>query len=318
MTPTPYTTAQRWVNEGFVLSPSLAFEGDVVGEASIIVMPNGTLRMYYAVSSGFISTATSANGRTWTKYGLTVLGNGAGGEAGTAQRVCAVLVNEIVYLFYNDLASSPTGSIKLVTSTNGVTFSSPVVVIAESAGHRWANLRVVANPTGGYLMLLESDASGVWRTGRASAASISGPWTVDVQVLSTYKLDSALGSASPGSPHYISGRWWSWPWMQPFGDPIAGVSSEIYYNSSADFNTWVFPKKVIPAVGYYTSDSVTLVGQFADACVLEFQGETLLYHSAVFTGSVSSVACDIRLWSYPGTIERMLRDVGEGYLARAA
>ena len=43
MTPTPYTHAQRFVNLGFALSPTLAFENGVVGELSAVDMGDGTL-----------------------------------------------------------------------------------------------------------------------------------------------------------------------------------------------------------------------------------------------------------------------------------
>ncbi|MBI4544717.1 MAG: Ig-like domain-containing protein [Gemmatimonadetes bacterium] len=68
------TVTERWVLRGFVLGPNAGHPGEEPSMNDVIMLPDGTYRMYYSKAARAIKYADSPDGVTWTVRGTVLEG----------------------------------------------------------------------------------------------------------------------------------------------------------------------------------------------------------------------------------------------------
>lgn len=277
------------------ISPTLPYEANGNYEPNVIydtnpqIFMNSTnvFKMWYSAGAGgspypaSINYAESLDGITWTKYTGNPLSLNGSGYTGGYMHSFAVKIGSIYYLYADRWAIGEGKDIDVFTSTDGVTFT----IAKTSAVHvgspgTWDDTLLgntfVWNEGGNtWKMIYDAYGSlGGWVSGYAT--SIDGlTWT-------KYASNPILGAYMMGSPdvHKIGSTYYMWA----HGNLTTYTSypTDIYLYSSPDNINWtlVKPFKVVPRL---TADegATSFEGQTADPCLLEVNGITYVYYSAM-------------------------------------
>lgn len=296
--------ASAWVV--YAGNPLWGGSGASASQEPSVMIEDGVFKMWYTSQAGGghnprINYATSSDGITWTQYGGNpVLGEGGSGYAGRAEHSSVVKFDGVYYIYF---ATDNGSEINRSTSTDGITWTTPVQVIAqtqEAWSNGWDNTYVWRE---GYVwyMLLDGVRPSDTTFQTALATSLDGlVWTFNAAEWLT-SLDLVGGGSSGGmfmmTPQKRDGFYHQW--YQP--SSVAGVTpTAIYRATSPDLITWtILSGPVIPLPG-------GSYDQVADPAIVEWQGKTYMYFEQVINASSTFEMC---LAIYDGTMAQLLDGV---------
>lgn len=274
----------RWVKYASnpVVSPSFAYEENALEEPNVI-FEDGVFKMWYSAGwmNQALAYATSSDGLAWTKYGTTpILGQGHGGVSGIVRCTTVIKIDGVYRLYFAD--ANPAANLKYSTSTDGLVWSAPTTVVANSAISGiggWANTAVFRDPSGVWYMLLEGFVTATSSWNIYLLTSLDGSsWSFlnSSNPLSSLQIVAGgmYGGANIPVPYKINGYYHLW---YHASTSAPNLPTNIYHAYSSDLINWtvVTPK---PALSF--SGTGYEIDQVADACVIEALGKTWLFYDA--------------------------------------
>lgn len=299
-----------WVKQGAVLSATLVGEADNVYEPHIIregnpqILTGTVFKMWYSGGwgNGNIYYAESTDGITWSKY--------SGSPCVTGHvRGCILKVDTTYYLYCTK--ESNEYEVDLYTSSDGVAFSLlQAVVLTKGSSGQWDD-SYIGTPTvwkegSNWYMLYDGYGNDVgvgWLTGLATSS--------DGIVWTKYGSNPVINEVTTRGGtcvHKIGSTYWVWL----IGAPLisgSGVNlpTDIYRYRSTDLHTWI-PDPVRPVLSRSTADEGQngIVGQCADPCLIEYNGQCYLYYSGSADGSQQTGNQKIKLAIADMTLEELI------------
>ena len=288
-----------------LLQATVAWENSALQEASVIY-DEGTWKLWYngGWATPGIGYATCSGDPTvpgnWTKYASNpVCGQGGSGISGAAERTNMVKVGSTYNLFYSDGTN-----LKLATSSDGISFNTPIQMLAGNAvgwANQWHNSTVWQAGTSDWRMLVEGHNVApppAWQISYATATAISGPWTVQGSGPLT-SLANPLWPFGYSHPNYLG-------FFNGLHHIIyhvdAGNYSAIYLATSTDLTTWTQSANPVMQANFGTYEAQ----QCADPWVVEQSGKTFLFYDGVNNTTSTSY---INAATYPGTISEMFQNL---------
>lgn len=254
-------------------------------EASVMV-ENGIFKMWYThdtttsptTGTRHMNYATSVDGVTWSQYGSNpVLGGGGSGYSGFVVHSHVFKADGVYYCFFAD---DNNGNLMRSTSTDGVTWTTPVQVIASNAvawSSGWNN-------------------SYIWEEGNVWNMLIEG-YSTEFQITRATSTDKGLTWTFPTGAflttlRYSSGMYGG-PWMMTpiqkrdgvyhlwyhASTAVGGLPTDIYHATSKDLNTWTTDGSPVFSRPSGSFDQV------ADPSIVEWKGKTYLYYERVNNAS---------------------------------
>lgn len=268
-------------------------------------------------TSNQIGIATSTDGVTWTQYASNpVLGAGVGGESSNANGSWLVKSGSTYYLYYVDGYSG--ASLKVATSTDGVTYGGNTVLVAPLA-QAWIK-NSVSNMTGVYdsvnarwiFAFSNYDLSGGdGKTGFATGTALGGAWTLWSGNPAT-SLEYVSGLYAPRSLNFdASGNLHIWCHCSYNNTTL--VPTEVYHAvlsaanvNASNFNSWVKVTNdpVFPLMGETFSGGAA--DQTADFVVLDLSTQVNGYYD--YDRNVAGVGQQGNVGQvvFPGTLTNLL------------
>lgn len=297
--------ADRWIPEGAALTAS-GWESPGILEPTVLCLGPGDYRMWYRgggvhqENAAQVGYATSADGRSWTKYGSNpILGQGVGGEANSVicPHMAQYTAGGTFYLYYSEIT---TIKLKVATSANGYSgFTVADTGISLPSGCTVFGNMHPLKVGSTYYLFIEAyvSASGFWGIYLASSSSPTSGFSYLNSGNRLSTLQVAAGGTF-GGIHVepaIDGTYHAWY----HANPAAGNGpSDIYRAYSTDLITWTQWGRIVQhsGTGYE-------VDQLADPSVLEAEGETLLYVDA--DDNTTGIAA-IELFSFGGSAYQLV------------
>lgn len=266
--------------EGFnpIIEPTLPLETTATYEPNVI-FENGKFTMWY--SGGWnapgVFRAESADGLTWTKSATPVIGQGYGGVSGVACRPTVIVVDGVYYCYYASKIANLSNWMR-VSSTDGVTWSSPTVVAAYTlipGRSGFANSTVWVED-GTWYGLVEAFGGGSPQWAIYLMSSADGvSWTVLNGELPLSTLQVAEGGMYGGANLFRSGAVEGTYHLFYHACPTGGTTpTNIYHASSTDKVNWT---RTTAPVLLYDGDEMGY-DQIADASVFESDGRLYLFY----------------------------------------
>jgi len=284
ITPTPIFMAKFTPYVTPILAPVATWEMGDVATLSVI-NDNGTLRGAYwaggySSGAGSINIATSTDGYTWTRIGANpILGNGAGGESGNAERPLLLKSGSEYRIYYQDVSNN----IALATSSDAAT---------------WAKYgTVISSGTVGPL-----NSAGAYYNGST--------WLISAQYDHDYLFSSVDGKTGfslvrgltdltqPGAVAGYSGR----SFFVPRSGTIGGMIQDFYSsNTPGGINNLYHALAQDNNLSYFNIDQTSILTYAAVAAaggglatpdgltnpsLVEFNGKVFMYYS-VFSNTIS-------------------------------
>lgn len=293
-----------WVNYGG--NPLFGGSGAASAQEPSVIIENGLFKMWYTEGSGggvttHIDYTTSPDGLTWTDHG-TVLGNGGSGYSGRAEHASVVKFDGIYYIYF---ATDNGSEINRSTSVDGITWTTPIQVIAANQeptySNGWDNTYVWREGDT-WLMLLDGVGStdSIFKTTLARSSDHGLSWVFDgAEWLDSLALvtGGSTGGMFMMTPPKRDGLYHQW--YQP-ATIAANTPTVIYHATSPDLITWtILPGPSIPLPG-------GSYDQVADPAIVEFGGKTYLFYEQVINATSTFEIC---VAIFNGTISQLIDGV---------
>lgn len=261
-----------------IIEPTLPLETTATYEPNI-VFEDGKFTMWY--SGGWkapgIFRAESLDGLTWSKSATPVIGQGYGGVSGAACRPTVVKVGATYYCYYAS-ATGPGSNWMRVSSSNGVTWGSPVAVapydlIPGRVG--FANSAVWVED-GTWYALVESHRVDLQTWAIYLMSSVDGAsWTLLNSGAPLSSLQVAPNGMYGGPNLFRSGKYNGVYHLFYHAAPGSGIlPTNLYHATSTDKINWT---KTADPVLEYTGDGMGF-DQIADPSVFESGGRLYLFY----------------------------------------
>lgn len=279
-----------WAPYGTIMVPDLVADQDNLEEPTVIYEGNpqiltnasgNVFKMWYTsgATSSNIQYAESMDGLSWIRSSAICVANHARSH---------VLKVGITYYMYAVSLSSSYKSLDRYTSTNGLTWTlANSGVITSGAGGAWngnslANLSVNYDGSTWHMLLSgNSGGTSAFTTGYYSSS--------DGITWAQYGSNPVIGSESllmaPGSTMKKIGSTW-YIWTFGGGGSPTLLPTDIYRYSSANLTTWTQNPTGATYVRTQADEGVGMAnGQVANPCLVEANGKTYMFYSAVGDGS---------------------------------
>lgn len=247
---------------------------------------NGKYKLIYSCGDSYLRYRESN-----TPFGLKnstdvlILGAGTGGESGDPSLHSLYIEGGVYYLYY---ALGATGSIYLVTSTDGINYSNKQTVLTKPASG-WGSLGLVntwvVKVGSTYHMFVEAnDAALVWSTGRATATSPNGPFTIQDTSINAFKI-GGTGSSGGYTGWYDGTRFNIFYHANP---TPSFVYDQTYFTSTSDLVTYVTEQtptiKIVDEITAY--DQTADITIFTDGSKVYFDYSALDNRTPFFAGII--------------------------------
>ena len=304
------------------------WESNQTVEASLFYdSSTSNVRLYYTGSSDSsapsfnnrIGESTSSDMVTFTKSGFNpLIGQGHGG-APSGRRAHSSHVFKVGGTYYclatNGYGYNYSGEDRNIygyESSDGINWVDQGLKVNKSTAWSggalsgFGNMCVVTDPhnnpqiiNGKYVAIIEvADASAGWAMYKATADSLMGAWTL------TNKLTSlqVVSGAMYGGPCaiYTKGVYHV---FYHYGSISGNIPTWLAYAASTDGINWTI--KEAPFMRIETSP-FTNTDQIADPFITEIGGKT--YMVAEYVQNQPTYYGELRLWSYAGTFDQMIKN----------
>lgn len=305
--PQPYE-ADRWVNSGSnpVLVATLGGEQSVIGEIRIVRLSAGNWRGFYSGGNSVASLygVTSTDGKTLTKTGSVVMGNGVGGHSTNACRGNLFRDNDgTLYMYFSDSIPTTGGSIWYATTADsGVSWTRQAVVRAPSGDHGgYANSSVVRVGNTYYWAIEYITATNPdYRIAIFTSTSPTGPLTL-LDDVTPYLTIKQRGTYSAASLRYINGMFHLFPHLSR----ISNLPTAIWHAVSEDCRRWDLRGGADPVIDMEHQAILSRQDQSADAFVYELPDESppkvAMLHT-INDNHGGGLIADICQATFPGTL----------------
>lgn len=307
------TEASKWVKHNsntnpIVLSASEVWEANCIVEPSVLppVTVGGTFKMWYrgggsgAGDKGKVGYATSSDGISWTKYvGNPVFTNGA------SHALCPTVYFEgsTYYMIFSDFLG--TGKLYCVTSSDGITWGSPVEILAPSGSQASLANTFLYKEGSTYYLFVEyfHSTDNVWYVGIATSTSPTSTFTMVSGFIGAMQV-VAGGSFSGSCVKKIANRYHMW---YHYASAAGNLPTKIAHCISTNLLDWARPYTT-PVLDI-TETNFIANDQVADPDVHEYNGKTYMWYDADDNASYSpAVRGAIALATFDGTLSQVCDD----------
>ena len=281
------------------LLPTLSWENNSVCEPCLI-FENNTFKMWYD-GGGVCGYAISPDGYNWTKNPLPVAGNGYGGVAAGVDCGHASIYEEsgTYYLIYS---GGGVYTRSIVTSTDGVTFSNPQVIVTDTC--ETGNSSLVKSGTTYYLFheSARGAASSPWHVSIYTGTSPLGPYTQSGTSAWNTGLDCGYAETGCGKVMKSGTTWHFWGHAGDNRNGTGLTHCEITHATSTDLLNWtVDPYNPVIFQPHGSLLGSGTIDQIADPEPVEALGKTWIYTELTANDTGANV---IYVAVYPGSLAR--------------
>lgn len=298
--PGAVSESSRWVR--YASNPLFGGANAAAAFEPTVFIEDGIFKMWYVkgwTAPRTLNYATSPDGLTWTQYGGNpVLNLGLGT---VVEHIGMVKVNGLWHLYFGDINSDLNHS----QSADGITWSTPTVVIAHNAyvwSVGWGNSFIWLEGYTWY-MLLDSNSGTVPYWHEALFTSTDGlSWTL--------VSSPTVSGLDPGGVGMSGGMWMMYPqkrhglyhqWYHGSPTGASEFPTDLYHATSPDLLTWTILNSGNPILSHSGSGIET--NQIADACLVEWNNKTFMYFEG---GNNSTNTFEIEVATWDGTIAQLI------------